>query len=94
MMRHMPPHLNLAKLQRIKKWHVAHRSEHPLEYELWDVMLILWVMGRVGWLPAFALDALWAYPLCWLAMLATDFYVMARERAHKAQKLRCDWLGT
>lgn len=58
--------------------------------------LILWVMGRVGWLPAFALDAPWAYPLCllaMLAMLAPDLYALARARAHRSQKIRCDWLG-
>lgn len=89
---HMPPHLNLSKLQRIKKWHVEHRAEHPLEYQLWDTMLILWVMGRVGWLPAYALDAPWAYPLCLLAMVAPNLYAMARAQAHRAHKIRCDWL--
>jgi hypothetical protein len=94
MILHLPPHLTLSKLQRIKKWHVAHRSEHPLEYQLWDVMLILWVMGRVGWLPAFTLDAPWAYPLCLLAVLAPSLYVSWRQQAHAMQRLRCDWLNT
>lgn len=92
MTHHMPPHLPLAQLQRIKKWHVEHRADHPLEYQVWDTVLILWVLGRVGWLPAFALDVLWAYPLCLLAMLAPDFYVLARARAHRSQTVRCDWL--
>lgn len=91
---HLPPHLTLAKLQRIKQWHVQHRSDHPLEYQLWDAMLILWVLGRVGWLPAFALDAPWAYPLCLLAMLAPNFYARARARAHEQQAVRCDWFET
>ena len=89
---YLPPHLDLNQLQRIKKWHVAHRAEHPLEYKLWDTVLILWVMGRVGWLPAFALDTPWAYPLCLLAMLAPNFYAMARAKAHRLQRVRCDWL--
>ena len=46
----------LTELQRIKKWHVAHRGEHPLEYHLWDTVLTLWLMGWVGWLPASALS--------------------------------------
>ena len=89
---YLPPHLDLNQLQRIKKWHVAHRAEHPLEYQLWDTVLILWVMGRVGWLPAFALDTPWAYPLCLLAMLAPNFYAMALAKAHRLQRVRCDWL--
>lgn len=91
MIHHMPRHLPLAKLQRIKKWHVEHRPEHPLEYQLWDTMLILWVLGRVGWLPAFALDAPWAYPLCLAAMLAPQLYVGWRLKADAMQRLRCDW---
>ena len=90
---HLLPYLSLDKLHRIKKWHVAHRADHPLEYQLWDSMLILWVIGRVGWLPAFALDAPWACPLCLLAMLAPNFYFMARARAHQKHTVRCDWLG-
>lgn len=89
----LPPHLNITTLQRIKKWHVSHRMEHPLEYQMWDTMLILWVVGRVGWLPASALDAPWAFPLCLLAMLAPDFYVRARTIAHQSRTLRCDWLN-
>lgn len=90
---HLPPHLTLNKLQRIKQWHVAHEREHPMEYQIWDAMLLLWVFGRVGWLPAFALDAPWAYPLCLLAMLAPNFYVRLRVKAHQSLTLRCDWLN-
>jgi hypothetical protein len=84
--------LTLNQLQRIKQWHVAHKDEHPLEYELWDLMLCLWVMGWIGCLPAFALDIDWAYPLCALAILAPGFYMAWRSRAHQAMRLRCDWL--
>lgn len=84
--------LTLAELQRIKQWHVKHKAEHPLEYQLWDAMLTLWVMGWVGWLPVLALDALWAWPLCLLALYAPGLYVDWRARAHQQQRLRCDWL--
>ena len=90
---HRPSHpLTLTRLQRIKQWHVAHKTGHPLEYQLWDAMLTLWVMGWVGWVPAFALKAPWAYPLCVLAILAPRLYVEWRARAHEARRLRCDWL--
>jgi hypothetical protein len=85
--------LTLAEIHRIKRWHVVHRNEHPLEYELWDVVLCLWLMGWVGWLPAFALEALWATPLCLLAMGAPRLYVAWRRHAHRACRLRCDWLS-
>ena len=84
--------MTLDELQRIKQWHVAHREDHPVEYHLWDAMLTLWVMGWVGWLPAFAFDALWVTPLCVAATLAPTAYVAWRLSAHRRHKLRCDWL--
>jgi hypothetical protein len=84
--------MTLDELQRIKRWHVAHRADHPVEYHLWDAMLTLWLMGWVGWLPAFAFGAVWATPLCMLAMFAPTLYVAWRVRAHRTRRLRCDWL--
>ena len=55
--------MNLSELQRIKQWHVAHKQTHPLEYQTWDAMLTLWLIGWVGWLPAFALEQGWLMPL-------------------------------
>jgi hypothetical protein len=45
MMSHLWYPVSLKMLQRIKKWHVAHKSEHPFEYQLLDWVLILWVMA-------------------------------------------------
>lgn len=83
--------MTLDQLQRIKKWHVAHRADHPVEYHIWDTLLTVWVMGWVGWLPAFAFDALWSFPLCAFAMAAPGLYVTWRLKAHRAGRLRCDW---
>jgi hypothetical protein len=85
--------MTLAELQRIKQWHVRHQRDHPVEYQLWDVMLTLWLLGWVGWLPAFAFGALWAAPLLVAAMSAPALYVTWRVRAHRAHRLRCDWLA-
>ena len=54
-------------------------------------MLTLWLMGWVGWLPAFAFEAVWATPLCMLAMFAPTLYVTWRVKAHRMRRLRCDW---
>ncbi len=90
---HLPPKLPLSELGRIRKWHVAHRLDHPLEYQIWDGMMFLWVIGRVGCLPAVALDAAWTLPLCVMSMMAPSLYVMWRNHAHLSQRVRCDWLG-
>ncbi len=84
--------LSLAELQRIKRWHVAHRHDHPLEYHLWDLMLIGWLMGLIGLLPVTLLWGWWATPLCALAFFLPSTYVAWRAQAHARDLLRCDWL--
>ena len=85
--------MQLAELQRIKQWQVEHRPTQPLEYHAWDLVLTLWVAGWVGWIPAFAFDALWAAPLCLLGTSAPDLYRAYRARLHRLRRLRCDWLS-
>lgn len=82
----------LSELHRIRRWHVEHAQDHPLEYQLWDAVLTSWLMGWVGWLPTWALDAWWAAVPCVLGMLAPGLYVGWRARAHARHRLRCDWL--
>jgi len=87
-----PPPASLAGLQRIRQWHVAHRAQHPLEYQLLDAVLTAWIMGWTGWVAVIALDASWAIPLCLLGMAAPRLYIAWRARAHRSGRLRCDWL--
>jgi hypothetical protein len=84
--------MGLNELQRIKRWHVAHRADHPLEYHLWDAMLTLWMMGWVGILPVVTLNA-WLLPLCALGISAPQLYVHYRVQAHSQHTLRCDWVA-
>jgi hypothetical protein len=84
--------MTLDKLHQIKQWHVGHRRTHPVETSLWDMMLMLWVAGWIGWLPTLAFHALWTAPLCLLAVWAPDLYTAWRARAHRLHQLRCDWL--
>jgi len=84
--------VTLAQLQRLKDWRMAHRATQPVECQVWEAVLTLWLMGWVGWLPAYTFDAVWAYPLCLLGTLAPRLYVYARARAHETRRLRCDWL--
>ena len=77
----MPARLTLSELQRIKRWQIAHRAEHPVEYHLWDAVLTLWVLGCVSWLPALALEMTVLLPLCVLAMFCPGLYVRWRQSA-------------
>ena len=86
--------MTVDDLHHIKRWHVSHRRTHPVEYHLWESVLMLWMAGCIGWLPAFACDALWMAPLCLLGMSAPDLYTAWRIRAHRLGRLRCDWLAS
>ena len=86
-------HITLAELKRIKQWQLAHKDAHPLEHQVWDIVLTLWVMGWAGLLGALALEAPWAFPLCLLGMVGPRLYVYWRTRAHETRRLRCDWLN-
>ena len=84
--------MTLDQLHRIKQWHLGHGRTHPVEARLWDMMLMLWVAGCIGWLPVFGFGALWTVPLCLGARCAPDLYTAWRTPAHRLNRLRCDWL--
>jgi hypothetical protein len=84
--------MSINELERIKRWHVAHRAQQPLEYHTWDAMLTLWVMGWVGLCPVLLYNP-WLLPLCAVGIGAPDMYVHLRQRAHQRCSLRCDWVG-
>ena len=85
--------MTLDQLRRLKRWQVAHRREHPVEYHAHDAVLTLWIMGRAG-LPAALVLAPWPLlPACLLCSLAPDLYVGWRARLHARARLRCDWLA-
>jgi hypothetical protein len=90
---HLTHPLTLPQLKKLKEWHIAHQRTQPVEYEVWNAVLTVWLMGWIGFLPALAFDAAWALPLCVLGVLAPQLYVHARARAHADGRLRCDWLG-
>jgi len=84
--------ITLAQLQRIKHWREARHASNPMERRMWETVLTLWMMGWVGWLPAFEAEAYWAFPLCLLGIFSPPLYVHWRGKAHAARRLRCDWL--
>ena len=83
--------MTLNQLRDLKRWHVAHRQDHPLEYQVFDAVLTLWLLGWMGVPPALLLDQVMLLPLCLLAFLAPEIYRWLRVRLHRSQRLRCDW---
>jgi len=84
--------MTLQQFHSLKQWH-THHANHPLEKNIWEMVLTLWMCGWVGGAAAFVL----ASPLASIACLALLFlptaYVKLRSRLHRQQRLRCDWIG-
>jgi hypothetical protein len=93
MMLHFWQPIPVNTLQRVKKWHVEHKNNHPLELHVLDAVLTLWVMSLVGWLPLLILDLAWLLPVCLLGALLPSVYICWRMKAHEQRRLRCDWLS-
>lgn len=89
---HLARPLTLRQLQRLKNWHVAQRGAHPLEYEVWNGVLTVWVMGWTGWLPAYIFNAPVAYLFCVFGIFSTRIYIAWRTHARDAGYLGCEWL--
>ncbi|HEY0200310.1 MAG TPA: hypothetical protein VGC24_01310 [Burkholderiaceae bacterium] len=88
----MKIYLSLSELQRIRYWHARHKKVQPLENQVFDAVLTLWLMGWVGWLAVAVLGPM-LVPLCLLGMAAPALYVQWRLHAQQHGALRCDWLA-
>lgn len=85
--------MTLHQLQALKRWHVAHRADHPLEYHVFDAVLTAWLLGWIGVPPAMLLGDTNLLPLCFVAFMAPELYRGLRSWLHRSARLRCDWLG-
>lgn len=85
--------MTLNQLRSLKRWHVAHRHDHPLEYQAFDAVLTLWLLGWVGVAPVLLLDLEVLLPLCLLGFLAPELYRWLRLWLHRRARLRCDWIA-
>jgi len=84
--------MNLRQMSSVKRWHLAHQEDSPLEYHAWDAVLTLWLVGWVGVPPALLLHWTWLVVLCVSLSFAPPAYVRLRRRLHASGRLRCDWL--
>jgi len=84
--------MNLQQLSMVRRWHVQHRHHHPVEFQIWDLVLMLWVMGAVGLPVSVLLQLELAVAACLAGFAAPSLYVALRKGLHRAQRLRCDWL--
>ena len=83
--------MTLDQFHAIKLWH-THHCDHPLEKNLWELVLTLWFSGWVGLAAATVLEMPWAQITCLALLFLPQAYVAWRTRLHRAGRLRCDWI--
>lgn len=85
--------MTLEQFRNLRLWHLRHMREHPLEKQIWDLVLTFWLTGWVGAPAAFMTRAAWALVICGTLLFLPGAYVNLRRRLHRRQVLRCDWIG-
>jgi hypothetical protein len=84
--------MRLQQFHALKVWHRQH-GRHPVEKNVWDGVLIMWLAGWVGVPTAFMIDSGWAEGACLSVLFLPNLYVALRRRLHRAKLVRCDWIG-
>lgn len=84
--------MRLQQLNALKNWHRQH-GRHPVEKNVWDAVLTVWLIGWIGAPTAFLIDSGWAEFGCLSVLFLPSGYVALRRHLHRLHKVRCDWIG-
>ena len=84
--------MTLDQFHDLKQWHVRHSREHPLEKQVWDFVLTLWLAGWIGGAASLVLAMPWMTPVCLGLVFLPGLYVSLRAHLHRTRRLRCDWI--
>jgi hypothetical protein len=84
--------MSLQELAILKRWHLLHRQNRPVEVRTWDMVLTAWLVGWLGLPAELLLWQLHGLAACTALLLAPRAYVWLRTRLHRSGRLRCDWL--
>ena len=85
--------MTLQQMATVKRWHLTHRHDRWVEYQLWDAVLTCWVLGWFGLPAAVFLAPALGVAVCAALSFAPEAYLQLRRRLHRRGVLRCDWLG-
>jgi hypothetical protein len=83
--------MTLQQFHSLKQWH-THHENHPMERNVWDAVLTLWMCGWIGGAAALVLFEPWAWAVCLALLFLPGAYVGLRARLHRQGRLRCDWI--
>ena len=84
--------MRLREFQALKVWYGQH-GHNPVERNVWDGVLTIWVLGWIGGPTAFILNTGWAEAACLCLLFLPEAYVALRRRLHRRRWLRCDWIN-
>jgi hypothetical protein len=84
--------MTLQQFQELKVWHARQGHRHPVERQLWDAVLTVWLLGWVGAPTALLLHIGWAEAACVSVLFLPGLYVSVRRWLHNKRRLRCDWI--
>ena len=84
--------MTLQQFHSLKVWHCRH-GRHPVEKNVWDTVLTIWLMGWVGAPTAFLMHSAWAVAACLSVLFLPGLYVAARRWMHRSHLVRCDWIS-
>lgn len=85
--------MTLTQLHQVRVWHRLHWRTRPVEQQVWDMVVTLWVMGWVGIPVAWVIGLSWAELACLALLFLPAAYAGLRRRLHRLGRLRCDWIG-
>jgi hypothetical protein len=84
--------MTLNQLNSLKNWHLRQGMNKRIEWQMWEGVLTLWLLGWTGIPAAMLADAAWM-PLACMGLIAVpSAYVWLRSQLHRRGRLRCDWL--
>jgi hypothetical protein len=84
--------MTLQQFHELKVWHARQGHRHPVERQLWDAVLTVWLLGWVGAPTALLLHIGWAEAACVSVLFLPGLYVRVRRWLHNKRRLRCDWI--
>jgi hypothetical protein len=85
--------VTLTQFQDLKAWHSRHWQDQPMEKQLWDGVLTLWMIGWVGGPASLVLQQPAVAVVCLGLLFLPQRYVALRRRLMCRRRLRCDWLA-
>jgi len=83
--------MTLDQHHELRLWHLRHARQRPVEKNLWDTVLTLWLIGWVGGPVVLVLGWPWVEPACLAMIFLPGLYVALRRHWHRRGRLRCDW---